>query len=259
VHKGSTQTNKRSKLGFKSKGAKKSSVPGSGALDCLVCHRTVSGAPGPYSVQLSTLGFLRPRSAIIHRTVRCTSRATATSATVDCNGHLQMLQCAQKSEQPPETHRTVNSTCPVPLEDKAPTVVCARTLMVGWRGWRTGQCPVAHRTVLCAQRQQPLPNGCLVVEGYKYPSSTSTPTIQAFITLHSIQEQSATLQDTNQSHWSNQSPQFNSSTLGLVRWSFLCFFVALIAWLAFFFLSFLFSKPYKRSKRHQLCGGPCGV
>jgi hypothetical protein len=39
-----------------------------------------------------------------------------------------------------------------------------------------------------------------VVEGYKYPSTTSTPTIQAFITLYSIQEQSATLQDTNQSH-----------------------------------------------------------
>jgi hypothetical protein len=39
-----------------------------------------------------------------------------------------------------------------------------------------------------------------VVEGYKYPSTTSTPTIQAFNTLHSIQEQSATLQDTNQSH-----------------------------------------------------------
>jgi hypothetical protein len=79
-----------------------------------------------------------------------------------------------------------------------------------------------------------------------------------FITLHSIQEQSATLQDTNQSHWSNQSPQFNSSTLGLVRGSFLCFFVALIAWLAFFFLSFLFLKPCKWSKRHLSCGGPCG-
>jgi hypothetical protein len=29
----------------------------------------------------------------------------------------------------------------------------------------------------------------LVVEGYKYPSTTSTPTIQAFNILHSIQEQ----------------------------------------------------------------------
>jgi hypothetical protein len=29
----------------------------------------------------------------------------------------------------------------------------------------------------------------LVVRGYKYPTTTSTPTIQAFTTSHSIQEQ----------------------------------------------------------------------
>jgi hypothetical protein len=127
----------------------------------------------------------------------------------------------------------------------------------GWVTW------LVHRTVSggapdcrCAHRQQPNPNGCLVVEGYKYPSTISTLTIQAFITLHSIQEQSATLQDTNQSHRSNQSPRFNSSALGLVKGSFLCFFVALVAWFAFFFLSFLFSKPCKQSKRHQSCGDP---
>jgi hypothetical protein len=57
----------------------------------------------------------------------------------------------------------------------------------------------------------------LVVGGYKYPTTTSTPTIQAFTTPHSIQEQSITLQDTNQNHRSDQSPQFNSSALGLVR------------------------------------------
>jgi hypothetical protein len=123
----------------------------------------------------------------------------------------------------------------------------------GWVTW------LAHQTVRCAHRQQPAPTVELVVGGYKYPTTTSTPTIQAFNTLHSIQEQSAILQDTNQSLRSNQSPQFNSSILGLVRRSFLCFLVALVAWLAFFFLSFLLSKPCKRSKRHQLCGGPCRV
>jgi hypothetical protein len=71
VHKGSTQTNKRSKLGFKKKGAKKPKVPWSGAPDCPVCHRTVSGAPVPYNSKLATFWFLRPCSAIIHRTVRC--------------------------------------------------------------------------------------------------------------------------------------------------------------------------------------------
>jgi hypothetical protein len=71
VHKGSTQTNKRLKLGFKYKGAKKPSVPWSSAPDCPVCHRTVSGAPGPYNLELANLGFLQARSAKNHRTIRC--------------------------------------------------------------------------------------------------------------------------------------------------------------------------------------------
>jgi hypothetical protein len=95
----------------------------SGALDCPVCHRTVSGAPGPYRVQTTTLGFSPARSAIIHRTVRCTSGATA----IQRNGRLQRRSDvwtvknsvhrvrAQKSK----AHRTVNSTCPGPQEDKA--------------------------------------------------------------------------------------------------------------------------------------------
>ncbi len=69
----------------------------------------------------------------------------------------------------------------------------------GWMTW------LVHRIVSGGGPDCPggpstgvTPNGCLVVEGYKYPP-TSTPTIEAFITLHSIQEQSATLQDTNQS------------------------------------------------------------
>jgi hypothetical protein len=39
--------------------------------DCPVCHRTVSGAPGPYKCQPTTLENYRVRSAIIHQTVRC--------------------------------------------------------------------------------------------------------------------------------------------------------------------------------------------
>jgi hypothetical protein len=60
--------------------------------------------------------------------------------------------------------------------------------------------------VTCAHWQQPAPTVELVVGGYKYPTTTSTPTIQSFITLHSIQEQNTTLQDTNQSLWSDHSP-----------------------------------------------------
>jgi hypothetical protein len=126
--------------------------------------------------------------------------------------------------------------------------------------FHTGQCPMVHRTVRCAHRQQPPPTVVLVVEGYKYPPTTSTSTIQAFITPHSIQEQSATLQDTNQSLRSDQSPQFNSSAIGLVRGSFLCFLLLLFAWLGFLFFLTSYSQVIcKQGKRHQLCCGPCGV
>jgi hypothetical protein len=55
------------------------------------------------------------------------------------------------------------------------------------------------------------PNGHFGGWGYKYPSTTTLQRTQAFTTPHSIQEQYTTLQDTNQSHRSNQSPQLNFS------------------------------------------------
>jgi hypothetical protein len=79
------------KRGVKYKGAKKPSVLWSGALDYPVCHRTVSGAPGPYKDELATLGFLQAHPSIIHRTVRCATRLSGVTAeqrllrtTVDC-------------------------------------------------------------------------------------------------------------------------------------------------------------------------------
>jgi hypothetical protein len=113
---------------------KKPSVLWSGASDCPVCHRTVSGAPGPYIVQTATLGFLQVRSAIIHRTVRCTSGATANSR----NGWLWRMNSVwtvrarsqRCTGQCSVWHRTV--WCQ--KKTTAPTVDCSRTLTVGWRG-----------------------------------------------------------------------------------------------------------------------------
>jgi hypothetical protein len=93
-------------LGFKRKEQKKlkstlvwrtglSSVP----PDSVRCTRTVQ-------VQTLHLRVSPAHSAIIYRTVRCAtglsgapSGATATSATVDCNGHMQTLQCADSSRR----------------------------------------------------------------------------------------------------------------------------------------------------------------
>jgi hypothetical protein len=55
-------------------------VPWSGAPDCPVCHRTVSGAPGPYICELFTFGFLRHRSAIIHQTIQCATELSGAPA-----------------------------------------------------------------------------------------------------------------------------------------------------------------------------------
>jgi hypothetical protein len=56
-----------------------------GAPDSPVRHQTVSGAPYPYEDEPATLGKTEPRSAIIHLTVQCASRATTTRS----NGRLQ--------------------------------------------------------------------------------------------------------------------------------------------------------------------------
>src|SRR5699024_5189500 len=118
----------KSKERVQTKGAKLNRrQPWSGAPDCLVCHRTVSGAT-PDSVQctresnskLASLENSRGRSAIIHRTVRCStglSGVPAEQRLLRANGRLlnafNALQCAPVSEQRQKAHQTVYSDCPV--------------------------------------------------------------------------------------------------------------------------------------------------
>jgi hypothetical protein len=95
-----------------------------------------------------------------------------------------------------------------------------------------------------------------VVGGYKYPPTTSFITIQAFQTLHSIQEQKTPLKDTSNRFDPLQSLGFNSIPFGFERG---CSCVLLLLGLAFFF-SFSYSQVLcKQGKRYQVCGGPCGV
>ena len=100
---------------------KDSNIESKSQPKCALVWRTgLSGAP-PDSVrctrelhaELLTFGKIRGRSAIIHRTVRCASGATATSsATVDCNAFNARLR-AQRTEHAQKAHRTVYRTCPV--------------------------------------------------------------------------------------------------------------------------------------------------
>jgi hypothetical protein len=129
----------------------------SGAPDCLVCHRTVSGAPGPCRAELATLGFQQAHSAIIHWTIRCTSGATANSRNGRlCKGY-SALQCAAEVRGAPDSEQDLSGVapdCPVPQEDNGGN---GRLLpnSNGWVMWRrTGQPTVPVR---CAHRQQPSP------------------------------------------------------------------------------------------------------
>jgi hypothetical protein len=134
------------------------SAPWSGASDCPVCHRTVSGAPGKINFKLFTFGFLRRSSTIIHRTVRCASGATVICAQ---RSTLTMNSTEQYTRQKSEQKVRGAPDCPMPHEDKAPNGRPAPTLMkrMTWR--RTKHCPVAHRTVWCAHRQQPSPTATI--------------------------------------------------------------------------------------------------
>jgi hypothetical protein len=144
----------------------------SGAPDCPVCHRTVSGAPGPYMVQAATLGFSQARSAIIHRTVQC---ATGLSGEPAGNGYLRATVDCKSTNKVNSAVEEVRATksegtrlsgvapdCLVPQGDKAPTVDFTPNPN-GWVTWRrTGQptVPIRWRTGLSGVPiASSLPNG----------------------------------------------------------------------------------------------------
>jgi hypothetical protein len=165
------------------------------------------GAPGSSTPNLPPSGIQGGRSAIIHRTVRCStrlssvpSRATVASATVECNGRLTTLQCedcacrvadgASDSEQylsgaPPD--------CPVAPHVRAPTVGTQRLGDVAG----APDCPVRHTT-------EALTNDHFGGWGYKYPPTTTLQCIQVF--SHQTSYKSSRLHSKAQTKRSNPLP-----------------------------------------------------
>jgi hypothetical protein len=203
--KGSQQANKKTKVGFKNRELKESrKAPWSSAPDCPVCHRTVSGAP-PDSVrctrglhaELLTFGKIQRRSAIIHRTVRCSreeqlwnspasgirndycaiihrtcpvytglSSVTTEQRLLRANGHLQAhlmhARSAQKSGTRGTVHRTLYSACPVctghPGGPRRQKLQRSNPNgLVTWLAYRT--CPVCTGLSGAPYDSQPPPNG----------------------------------------------------------------------------------------------------
>jgi hypothetical protein len=133
--------------------------------------------------ELGTFGKMGGRSAIIHRTVRCASGATATSRQPSTATALNALQCTPESEHAQKGHRTVYRTCPVhhrtaqrphqsELQRSEPngllTRLAHRTVSGG-----APDCPVRHAT-------DSLPTATFGGWGYKYPNHPTINCIQVF-------------------------------------------------------------------------------
>jgi hypothetical protein len=152
----------------------------------------------------------------------------------------------------PNTAQCLSSAapdCPVPLEDKASN----GQKLPNTNGWVTW---LAH---VRSPIDSSLPNNHLVVEGYKYPPTTTTPSIQVSSTSHSIQELVHSLLDTNQKNQSLSKCQKSFHSPSDLRESFVRVLCALVAWIAFFLPHSCPQVTCNQSKRHQVCGGPCGV
>jgi hypothetical protein len=156
------------------------SAPWSGAPDSVRCTRGLKA-------KLATFGNFQGHSAIIHRTVRCDSGATATScATVDCNT-LNVRLRAQRSKDAQLAHRTVYRTCLVhhrtaQRPHKTELQRSNPNGLLTWLAHRTvsggaPDCPVRHATVAF---QQPYFGGW----GYKYPNHPTFNDIHVFPLLH---------------------------------------------------------------------------
>jgi hypothetical protein len=170
--------------------------------------------------------------------------------TVACNVNSAQTVRAE-SEQRQKAHQIVNSDCPVAQAIRAPTVETVRTLTVGWRGWCTGQCLVAHQTVWCAHRQQPFPNGCFGGWGYKYPQP---PLFKASkFPAYCIKYKSSRLHSKTQTRDQILSKvQNHSKHLVTCEREIFVFIWVLVAWIAFFFPILVLQDTCNQSKRHQV-------
>ena len=119
------------------------------------------------------------RSAIIHRTVRCASGATATSRQRSTATAFNALQCAPESEDAvgaPDSLQDLSGAppdSPEALPVRAPTVRTQRPTDVA----RAPDCSVRHAT---AAFQRPYFGGW----GYKYPNHPTFNGIKVFHIQH---------------------------------------------------------------------------
>jgi hypothetical protein len=171
---------KRPSKGFKQESKRQPGRP-------LVWRTGLSGVPTDsvrctraLEAELFTFGNFQGGSAKIHRTVRCDSRATATSrATVDCNTLNARLRAQRSRARAGGTPDSLQGLSGAPPDSqagpqvRAPTVEPQRSADVAG----APDCPMRHAT---AAFQQPYFGGW----GYKYPNHPTFNGIQVFPLLH---------------------------------------------------------------------------
>jgi hypothetical protein len=139
------------------------------------------------NAELATFGKMGGRSAIIHRTVRCDSEATATSCTtVDCN----RIQCAtvraRVRARPVGAPDSLQDLSGAPPDSPEAPQVRAPTVKPQWLDDVAGAPDsVRWRTRLSdAPCDSSLPTTIFDGWGYKYPNRPTFNGIQVSILLH---------------------------------------------------------------------------
>jgi hypothetical protein len=117
-----------------------------------------------------------------------------------------------------------------------------RTLTVGWRGWRTGQCPVAHRTVRCAHQQQSSPTTTLVVGDINTPQPPHFKASKFSAIAFNTRALDFTPRHKQEIKSSPESKDHSKHLVTSERERFVFIWV-LVAWIAFLLPPFLFSTP----------------
>jgi hypothetical protein len=151
--------------------------------DCPVHHRIVSGAPRESNSEFASFGNL-----LRYNSPDCPVHTlNARNGYFARYGRLQRIKCApaRAEEQSTRGWHTGQPTGPVRCTTGQPGGPISqssngRNPTARWRGWRTGQCPVAHWTVQCARRQQPPPTVKFGGWCYKYPNHPHIQVIQVF-------------------------------------------------------------------------------
>jgi hypothetical protein len=161
-----------------------------------LAHRTVRCTREPNS-KLLTFENSGSRSAIIHRTVRCSiglSGAPAEQRLLRANSRLreQLMRYSARTSQSRARRRigqwTVTVRCTTGLSGGLAVRSSNRqNPTAGWRGWRIGQCPVVHRTVRCAIDSSLHQTASLVVGAINTPT-THHSLHPSFQPSHLIQE-----------------------------------------------------------------------